>query len=137
MMALVDVPAVMMVDRRKRGAHQIEKQIHADREIRAVNEAGVVFFYLSPHIRQVVIPAGCPHHQVLSSSHACADVIENAIRTGEIYDYVKGREQFGSQCRCLRVFSGPKTLGPMTAFASDFGYQRSSFSRTKNKDSHT
>ena len=73
-------PGILMLQDSRCGACGLEKQIDADREVRAIQETRSCLFDQLAHAVQVAIPAGGSYHHVLAGADAGLDVSQDSLR---------------------------------------------------------
>jgi hypothetical protein len=66
----------------------LEHQVHADRKVRAINEAYAALFYYAPRFIDLIVPSRSAHDYGHAVESHQPQVLKDSIRLGEIYRYV-------------------------------------------------
>ena len=106
------------------GSRGLEKQIDADREVRAIQETSLGLFDPLAHPFQVAVPAGGSYHHVLARADASLNISENSLGRGEINYRIDPGECAGGECRCAGIVRRAQQCDVMAALARHLRDQR-------------
>ena len=126
-MALEDLSGVVVAKSGRGGAGDIEKEIHANGEIRGIEEASIVLLDELADAVDFFVPAGRADDHILAGFDASLDIRENAVRRGEIDDRVNIMKFVGGEGGGVNVFLAAHDANVMPALACDFRDKRAGF----------
>jgi len=136
-MALENLPLVVVIQGRCGGSGGVEKQVHSHGEISRVNESGLMLLNQGADSVEFFVPAGSAHDHVLACADAGFNIGEHAVGGGEIDDGGDVRQAFRGQRGTIRIFLRSDDVDVMSALGGDFRHQRSGFASTEQEKIHT
>src|ERR1700686_4315705 len=104
MMALKNLPRIVVFQSSARSRDNLKKQIHTNGKVRSIKKPGLRREHHLLQSRQLVVPPGRSDDKVLTGSYASFSVSPNRRRSGEVNDYIDGGQEFGRQSTRSCVF---------------------------------
>jgi hypothetical protein len=126
----------MLLERRGRGFHQVEKQIYAYRKIRAVHESGILSFHFGPDFGNLLIPSGRADNHVLAGPDAGMNVLDDTVGSGEVYDRIERGEAVSRKRARASVIGGAQYFDVMAALARDLRGERTGLACAEEENFH-
>src|SRR5579883_415985 len=117
-------------------ARQTKHGLHTQREIRAIQKAGIFPSSKGTHIIQVLIPSGRAHHHSRPIREAGTHVGNSRLRRREVNHGIKTGKKRGSQSRGIPVFFFSYHPDTMTMLSSDICNNTPGFPATQHQKKH-
>lgn len=125
--ALENLARIIVAESGSGGAGNLEEEIYADGEIRAVKESCLVLLDQGADAIDVIVPACGADDHVLSGVDAGFDVGNDRVRRGEVDDGIDVVELFFCERGAGEILFGAGDLDSMLALGGDFRDERSGF----------
>src|SRR5579864_4321161 len=122
--------------RRRRCFGHVEKNIHPDRKIRAVQESGALLLHKFTDIVQSRTPAGGANHHAFPRTRAGFNILDRRRRRGEINDHIDAGKPLFRQRGSIRVFRAAHRAHIVAALLGDLSNQRAGLALSQHQDLH-
>ena len=123
--ALENLPGIVVAQGGGRGASDVEEEIHAYGEVGGVDESDSVLLDQIADVVKLLMPARSADDHVFAGFYAGSDVVNDAVRGGEIDDGVDVAEPFQGEGGARGVFFCAGNDETMLALGGYFRHQRS------------
>jgi hypothetical protein len=128
MVALENLPRVVVAKGRGGGASDFIEKIHANGKVWGVDESGSVLLDEGTDAIAFFVPTSRADDHIFTGFYAGLDVGEHDMGRGEIDDGINAVQRRGSERGTLRVFFGSRDLAMMSPLTGDVGNQSARFS---------
>src|SRR5580765_1972484 len=122
-MAFGYVRRIAMARGQRCGRGNFEEDVHADGEIRSVEQRCARVHYLAFDLAEMLIPARSAHNDRRSVSDTCFHVFQDRIRIGEVDHDIDIAEAVSSKRSAISVVAGGKNLNTVPPLSRDFIYE--------------
>ena len=136
LMTLEDLPGVLELQGRSGAPNHFKKEIHSDREIRAIEQPSLTGFHHHAQARNMVIPTSGSDHQILSGTNAGFSITNHGRWHREIDHCIERRKEVRRQRLSIRIVELVQSCDVMASFCSKLRYKRARFAFAEDKQVH-
>ena len=115
---------------------QLQHHLHADGEVRPVQQPGLFALCQSAHVRQLVVPAGRADHHLRARRQARAHVLNHGLGSGEVDHHIESRNKRRSQGRCVCIFLCVQHMHAVAALSRDLRHQLARLALSQHQYPH-
>ena len=114
----------------------LKELLHADGEIRSVQQSAAALRRERLHLIQLCVPAGRAHNDAAADGQHRANVFNRRLGRCEVHNNIHARQGRCSQCRRVRILVDIERAHAMAALARYFSDKRAGLSLAQHKNQH-
>src|SRR5260370_26898209 len=115
---------------------QLQHHLHADREVRPVQQRRLLALGQPAHIRQLVVPARRADHHLRARRQARAHVLHRRIGSREVNHHIEPGHKWRRQCRRIRILLGVEHMHAVAVLRRNLRYQLACLPMSQHQYSH-